>query len=333
MRLGIGGCRGTEPVGAGRDLDGKLHNLEEFGGSTTSLLVEAGDYEGGDGIYVVQDLGTGFRWIVHHLADERGFVNKYNPGNPGGRAKILLGHTHLDHVLGFGTTSLLYEVRNDMSLIGPRLNSDASGIRGAFDDLVKGRSGYEFFPVPVDWLESLTFGNFSPGDDLDLGYRGAGSESCFDVQTLLLNHPTVGSVAFRMTDRTGRRNRVIVNASDFEPDMGEFDERLVGFIRGADLVYIDSQYEERDISGARHNNYEGKEGWGHSTARMDIDLAVRAGFARSGGKIVLGHHDPESEDEYLRGYEGRAKAYAGERGINPDQVEFARQGHWYEVVA
>ena len=57
--------------------------------------------------------------------------------------------------------------------------------------------------------------------------------------------------------------------------------------RGADLLVHDAQYMAEELQKRR--------GWGHSSFDQAMQLAEMAGVKR----LVLTHHDPDHDDEFL----------------------------------
>ena len=88
----------------------------------------------------------------------------------------------------------------------------------------------------------------------------------------------------------------------------------VAFIRGADVMIMDSQYDAAE--------YETHVGWGHSCVDDVADLATRAGVKQ----LFLFHHDPQHDDERI----SRMLAHARQLVGNGTLVEAAREG--LEVV-
>ena len=69
------------------------------------------------------------------------------------------------------------------------------------------------------------------------------------------------------------------------------------FYQNLDLLVFDAQYELEELLN--------KHDWGHSSAPIGIDLALREGIKT----LVLIHHDPWASDERLRQSAASAKKY------------------------
>jgi phosphoribosyl 1,2-cyclic phosphodiesterase len=106
-----------------------------------------------------------------------------------------------------------------------------------------------------------------------------------------LNHPQ-GAYGYRVEEG----GRSLVYASDLEHGDKELDRVLREYAHGADLLIYDAQYTPEEYP--RHR------GWGHSTW---VDAAQAAREARV-GTLVLFHHDPWHNDQFLLDIGRRARA-------------------------
>jgi ribonuclease BN (tRNA processing enzyme) len=68
----------------------------------------------------------------------------------------------------------------------------------------------------------------------------------------------------------------------------EQNQKIIDFMRGADLVLHDAQYTEEEY-------VNGRQGWGHSSFESAINSAAKAGVKH----LVLLHHDPERSDQEI----------------------------------
>jgi ribonuclease BN (tRNA processing enzyme) len=109
-----------------------------------------------------------------------------------------------------------------------------------------------------------------------------------------LNHPGGGIFNYAITYK-GKR---VVFATDVEGFVGG-DARLITFAKDADLLIHDSQYVPEEYNGTVSN----KQGWGHSTVQMAIDVAKGAAVK----ELILFHHDPEHDDATVDRIEAMAK--------------------------
>ena len=98
----------------------------------------------------------------------------------------------------------------------------------------------------------------------------------------------------------------IVYATDFEPSDGA-GERLTEFSKDADLLLYDGQYTEVE--------FEARKGFGHSTPMLALKTMQGSGAKR----VMVVHHDPRHEDEFLARWEGELQQ------LDP-RICFAREG-------
>jgi phosphoribosyl 1,2-cyclic phosphodiesterase len=155
------------------------------------------------------------------------------------------------------------------------------------------------------------------------------------VQAAFLNHPGV-CVGYRLSTEQfsvaympdhepfSRTCLDTVKSSASDADRKEFgrreDERILEFLRGADLVILDSQFDASE--------YSRRVGWGHSSVEDAVDTAVRAQAKR----LCLFHHDPTHSDEQIdqmAQYARRLAAKAGSSLI----VDAAQEGARVEFSA
>ena len=77
--------------------------------------------------------------------------------------------------------------------------------------------------------------------------------------------------------------------------------------KNADLLIHDGQYTEEE--------YKKFKGWGHSTWKQAIDVAIRANVK----KLIITHHDPDHDDDFLDRMEEMSKREF-------PNCEFAKEG-------
>ena len=98
----------------------------------------------------------------------------------------------------------------------------------------------------------------------------------------------------------------MVFCTDIEHING-IDESIVNFARDADVLIHDGQYTDEE--------YKTYKGWGHSTYRQAIEVAIRANVK----KLIITHHDPDHDDDFLDAMETDAQKYF-------TNLLFAREG-------
>jgi ribonuclease BN (tRNA processing enzyme) len=264
MKLTLGGIRGTNPVTDSAYAD--------FGGDTTSLLVE-----GADGTRLIIDLGTGLRNIEPNIrcSREPRLLN------------IFLTHYHLDHLIGLPAFSPLYDPTWTLKINGPRLD----GFHVA--DVMHRILARPFWPLQMDAMHAeVQFSDLEiPGSD---GLRIVGG---MHVRWCSIHHPG-GCVAYRIDEPTTGASMVF--ATDIEWHESTDAERtdffrLCALPKPADVLLFDGQFSPETI--VKHH------GWGHSTWTEAVEVAKTAGIRR----LFVIHHSPERNDSALQTIESEVQ--------------------------
>jgi diguanylate cyclase (GGDEF)-like protein len=248
-----------------------------YGGNTACVQVVSGD-----GTQIMLDCGTGARALGLHLA---------RTATPAFRLHLFVGHTHWDHIQGFPFFVPAFMPGVELNIYAP------VGFQRSLADALAGQMEYAYFPVKLQELRSrihffeIQEGFFRLGD--------------VEVETHYLNH-TAPTIAYRLTSG----GATLAYTTDHEPywlargdgydhpgDQGHID-----FLRGADLVIHDAQYDDEE--------YATKVGWGHSPVGYATDVAVAAGV----GRLALFHHDPGHDDAMVERLEAQARERVARAG-------------------
>ena len=238
------------------------------------------------------DAGSGIRRLGQALMKE--------VSTTGLNVLILVSHTHWDHIQGFPFFIPAYHPKVNVRILG--YEGAVHGLRGALFEQMQ----TAFFPVGLNQMAThLTFEELTDME-FNLGV--------VKVRTMFANHPGI-CLGYRLSTPSGD----IVYMPDHEayerceverqkaerqasPDGLAYakiqDEKVIEFLRDADLVIADSQYDAIE--------YPSRRGWGHTCADDTVQLAMRAGAKR----LVLFHHDPDHTDEKIAG-DGRARPERG----------------------
>jgi phosphoribosyl 1,2-cyclic phosphodiesterase/CheY-like chemotaxis protein len=200
---------------------------------------------------------------------------------------MLISHTHWDHIQGWPFFAPLFVPGNEWDIYAPH------GLTETVQETLAGQMQYTYFPVLLEHLSAtiryheLVEGVVTIGD--------------IKVTTHYLNHP-----ALTLGYRLEADGATVVYACDHEPHSRQMalglgepnrqDQWHVDFLAGADLVIHDAQYTVGE--------YQGKIGWGHSTAEYAVEIGRRAGVKA----IALTHHDPLRDDDGIDGLVERIRA-------------------------
>ena len=255
MRVTFWGTRGSIPTpGAG---------TARHGGNTSCVEVRPDD----DASHLlVLDAGTGIAALGRTLE------------GPQGRIDILLGHLHLDHILGLGFFGPLFDPRNEVHIWGP--SSTTLDLRRRLTRYLSP----PLFPVALREIPARLTLHDVPLEE-DVAVPGA----TFRASLVCHPGPTVG---YRVTSAAD--GSVLAYLSDHEPALG--NPAFPGtppwtsgasIAAGADLLVHDAQYTTEE--------YRTRVGWGHSTVDAAIAFADLVGARR----LAAFHHDPAHDDEQL----------------------------------
>jgi phosphoribosyl 1,2-cyclic phosphodiesterase len=251
-----------------------------YGGNTTCIEVRSGTD------IIILDAGTGLRKLGQSLLNEF----KKNPLN----LTLLLSHTHWDHIQGLPFFAPIYESRCRLRILG------CEGARTNLVAAITGQMESTYFPVPFSQLpsnikiEELKDFNFAIGKVLVCAQRA--------------NHPGL-CVGYRLASPDG----VIAFFPDTEPRTGGADRNMIDFVRDADVLILDSQYDSAE--------YKKHVGWGHGCLDDSVALALQAGVKH----LYLFHHDPDHDDKKIDALVKHARKIVA-RQKSKMKVDAAREG-------
>jgi len=288
------GVRGSIPS-PGKETSG-------YGGNTSCVEVRVGDQ------IIILDAGSGIRRLGQSLMKEI--------SESGLNVTMLITHTHWDHIQGFPFFVPAYHPRVNIRILG--YEGAVHGLRGALFEQMQ----TAFFPVGLNQMAThLTFEEM--GDmEFDLG-------GSVKVRTMYANHPGI-CLGYRLTTPNGdivympdheAYERCEVERQKAEKETSptglEYarvqDEKVIEFLRDAEVVIADSQYDAIE--------YPSRRGWGHTCADDTVQLAARAGAKR----VYLFHHDPDHDDSKIEEMVAHAQQAATENGSSI-KVSAAREG-------
>jgi phosphoribosyl 1,2-cyclic phosphodiesterase len=189
-------------------------------------------------------------------------------------AHIFFTHSHWDHVQGFPFFTPGFVRGNDFHIYGA-IAPDGSTVEQRLNDQML----HPNFPVPLQIMQAnLDFHNVKAGEPIKI--------NDIIVETAPLNHPGE-AVGYRVNWRDGAA--VYITDTEHFPD--KLDENVMWLARNADILIYDSTYTDDEY----HSPKSPRIGWGHSTWQEAVKIAKAANVKT----LVIFHHDPAHDDEFL----------------------------------
>ncbi len=258
--------------------------FEEFGGDTTSLLVL-----GSRGERLVLDAGTGMHAVARELAEM-----------PPGEITVLFSHYHLDHMAGLTMNPLFHRSDWSFNFVGPKLAD--GGVRAAVTRLL----GPPYWPVSWEQMGArFEFTEIAPSE-IEVG--------AWRVRVCPVPHPG-GCRAYRVDDIDGGGSLVFATDLEWRNRTEAHEKAFRAMCRvptPADMLIIDAHFVRADEAAFA--------GWGHTSWEDGLAIAQAEGI----GRVLLGHHAPDADDETLRQREQQV------RNRMPGAA-LARAGQWLTI--
>jgi len=212
----------------------------------------------------ILDAGTGIRRLGKHL--RKNYPDQRD-------IFITFTHFHWDHIQGFPFFEPAYDPEMEIHILTLGVKRKFTGLH----DIFAAQMQEVYFPVALDKM-GCKF-NFLEYNDTTALFQGG------TISSIPQNHPG-GSFGYRLETKDFR----LVICTDLEHG-NEINEDIVEFCSGADLLIHDAQYTSEELVT--------RKGWGHSSHKQAIEVAERAGV----GQLIMTHHDPDHDDEFLRATE------------------------------
>jgi phosphoribosyl 1,2-cyclic phosphodiesterase len=225
------------------------------GGNTSCVEILA------NGHRLIFDAGSGLRELGLQMMKE-----EFGQGQ--GEAHLFISHTHWDHIQGFPYFVPAYIPGNKIHIYSPKLDIQQKFATQQMDQ--------DMFPMRLDDMSSDKEFITMPEDGVEIGD--------IRVDCLLLHHPG-GSWAYRV--RAGGKTLVYATDGEYQDLSQEALQPYLDFFADADALIFDSMYTFSESVS--------KEGWGHSTSLVGVDLSVKTGVKR----LILFHHEPTYDDNKL----------------------------------
>ena len=218
---------------------------------------------------VIIDAGTGIRNLGKELV-ARNFRQEL--------INISFTHFHWDHIQGFPFFAPAY---NKNQRIGIHVMGKERRHKN-LKEIFSAQMQSDFFPVGLDAMGAKF--EFPHLDDKGTFY-GANVIAAPQYHKF-----RGGSYGLRFEDDS----KILVICTDLEHIDG-IDESIVELAKDADLLIHDGQYTA--------DEYKKYKGWGHSTWQQAVEVAMRANVK----KLIITHHDPDHDDDFLDAMEKECK--------------------------
>lgn len=255
-----------------------------YGGNTTCVIVTSNS-----GMVYILDCGSGIRAFGDELLGG-------DCGKGQGHLKILITHTHWDHIQGLPFFKPMYIPGNLIEFYSPYETLEQS---------LKAQMDFTFFPASFEGTASgKEFHLLKEGESLEI-------EPDLFVDCYHLKHPG-GSYAYRF--REGEKSFVFATDAEFTGETLEKTGRRLDFFNNADLLILDSQYTL--------DEHFGKFDWGHTSYTVAVNCGVRWGVKH----LVLTHHDPANDDDKLRSIHQDAIEHRNNMKVKKPVIHLAREG-------
>jgi phosphoribosyl 1,2-cyclic phosphodiesterase len=214
-----------------------------------------------DNVLGIIDAGTGIRKLGKDI-----MKSKVPTPN-----QILIGFTHFhwDHIQGFPFFNPAYHPSHKVSLIALGEDRGIEDLKRIFEVQMQS----EYFPVPLRKMAA----------QFEFLLLEKASEIFNRTRVTAQKHQHPGGAYSYKFERNGKS---MVISTDIEHGE-QLDKNIIDFARNADLLIHDAQYTKEQLEKHR--------GWGHSSYDQAMELAKIAKVKQ----LVLTHHDPDHDDDFL----------------------------------
>jgi phosphoribosyl 1,2-cyclic phosphodiesterase len=259
-----------------------------YGGNTPCVELKYGKEK-----MFILDAGSGIRELGESIIKQKKQI----------KANILISHLHWDHIQGIPFFVPAYIPGNEFTIHG------AEEADMTLADIFHQQMNKVNFPIQFN--ELLAKFKFHPI------YEGSYKIDGVNVDTLYLNHP-----GYALGYKFQINNKIVVYISDNEPfptypsapqDLDDLststyiednNQRLINFALKADFFIHDAQYTPEE--------YKSKYQWGHSP----YDYTVKIALQSKAKTLILFHHDPAHDDNFIDSILEAARKISWQAGSN-----------------
>ncbi len=212
---------------------------------------------------LIFDGGTGLRVLGQSLLSQMPV-----------EAYMFFTHSHWDHIQGVPFFIPAFVKGNCFHIYGALAPNGASLKQRLTDQML-----HPNFPVPLQVMQAdLQFNDLKIGEKVEIGE--------ITVENALLNHPGE-AVGYRVS----WRGYSAAYITDTEHLADGLDKNVLWLARNADVMIYDATYTDEEY----YSKATSRVGWGHSTWQEAIKVAKAANVK----KLVIFHHDPLHNDDFL----------------------------------
>ncbi len=248
----------------------------KYGGDTTCIEVRTKS----DDVIII-DAGSGIRKLGNCFVTEK--RRDFN---------MLFTHFHWDHIIGMPFFNPIYFQKTKVNFFG--CPSHINSLNEILSNIMRA----PYFPVPFRELKMKSaFHELAPEEPFSI--------NGLEINSVPISHRN-GGLGYRFRED----GKCFVFMTDNElgfPHLGRLStDEYAAFIEDADLFIHDAEYEDHE--------YQHTRGWGHSTFKEALDLAI-AGKVK---KFGMFHHNMNRTDQRLDTLVLEYRKAAGQAPPSPD---------------